>query len=142
MSKIIGNTTTTPVPRSDWKQVDSTKADFILNKPTNVSDFNNDVGYITNQALLALLPKVTYITLDTTWNGDTSPYYQDVALSCCTETSMVDIQPTPEQLADWQDDGLAFTTLSGDGTARVYVTGGLPTEPITVQVKVQEVVVI
>ena len=34
MSKIIGNTTTTPVPRSDWEQVDKTKADFIRHKPT------------------------------------------------------------------------------------------------------------
>lgn len=34
MSKIIGNTTTTPVPRSDWEQTDKKKADYIRNKPT------------------------------------------------------------------------------------------------------------
>lgn len=33
MSKIIGNTTATPVPRSDWEQTDRTKADFIRHKP-------------------------------------------------------------------------------------------------------------
>ena len=33
MSKIIGNTTATPVPRSDWSQTDKTKADFIRHKP-------------------------------------------------------------------------------------------------------------
>lgn len=33
MSKIIGNTTTTPVPRSDWSQTDKKKADYIRNKP-------------------------------------------------------------------------------------------------------------
>ena len=33
ISKIIGNTTTTPVPRSNWEQKDEKKADFILNKP-------------------------------------------------------------------------------------------------------------
>ena len=33
MSKIIGNTTTTPVPRSDWNQTDKKKADYIRNKP-------------------------------------------------------------------------------------------------------------
>lgn len=33
MSKIIGNTTTTPVPRSDWAQTNENKIDFILNKP-------------------------------------------------------------------------------------------------------------
>lgn len=34
MSKIIGNTITTPVPRSDWGQTDKKKADYIRNKPT------------------------------------------------------------------------------------------------------------
>ena len=33
MSKIIGNITTTPVPRSDWSQTDKKKADYIRNKP-------------------------------------------------------------------------------------------------------------
>lgn len=33
MPKIIGNTTATPNPRPDWAQADSTKADFIKNKP-------------------------------------------------------------------------------------------------------------
>ena len=94
----------------------------------------------TETELQNLLPKVTSITLGTTWSGASSPYYQDIALSCVTETSVVDLQPTPEQLASWQDDGLAFTTLSGNGTVRIYVTGGLPTSSITVQVKVQEVV--
>lgn len=31
--KIIGNTTATPVPRSDWAQTDESKVDYILNKP-------------------------------------------------------------------------------------------------------------
>lgn len=109
------------------------------------ADANGNVitdTYATIAALQALLPKVTSITLTTSWSGTASPYYQDVALNCCTEASMVDIQPTPEQLASWQDDGFAFTTLSGTGTVRVYVAGGKPTEAITVQVKVQEVVVI
>lgn len=32
MSKIIGNTTITPYPKSDWAQTDETKPDFIKNK--------------------------------------------------------------------------------------------------------------
>lgn len=31
--KIIGNTTATPNPQPDWNQTDSTKADYIANKP-------------------------------------------------------------------------------------------------------------
>lgn len=33
MNEIIGNTTATPVPRSDWAQTDEAKADYIKNKP-------------------------------------------------------------------------------------------------------------
>ena len=98
--------------------------------------------YATNVMLQSLLPKVTTITLTSNWVGDASPYYQDIALSCVTETSIVDLQPTPEQLNSWQDDGIAFTTLSGNGTVRVYVAGGKPSSAISVQVRVQEVTVI
>lgn len=98
--------------------------------------------YATIVMLQSLLPKVTTITLTSNWVGDVSPYYQDIALSCVTETSIVDLQPTPEQLNSWQDDGLAFTTLSGNGTVRVYVAGGKPSSAISVQVRVQEVTVI
>ena len=37
MAKIIGNTTATTTPRSDWNQTDETKADYIKNKPTNLA---------------------------------------------------------------------------------------------------------
>lgn len=104
---------------------------------------NNIVNtYATIAMLQSLLPKVTTITLTTNWTGSASPYYQDITLSCVTETSIVDLQPTPEQLASWQDEGLAFTTLSGNGTVRVYAAGGKPSSAITVQVRVQEVTVI
>ena len=33
MAKIIGNTTATPNPQPDWKQTDTSKADYIKNKP-------------------------------------------------------------------------------------------------------------
>lgn len=98
--------------------------------------------YATIVMLQSLLPKVTTITLTSNWVGDASPYYQDIALSCVTETSIVDLQPTPEQLNSWQDDGIAFTTLSGNGTVRVYVAGGKPSSTISVQVRIQEVTVI
>ena len=50
MARIIGNTTATPTPVSDWNQTDENKADYIKNKPSipsNISDLTNDVGYIS-----------------------------------------------------------------------------------------------
>lgn len=38
MAKIIGNTTATPNPRPDWNQIDSTKADYIKNKPSILTE--------------------------------------------------------------------------------------------------------
>jgi hypothetical protein len=38
MAKIIGNTTATPNPRPDWNQTDSTKADYIKNKPVVLTE--------------------------------------------------------------------------------------------------------
>lgn len=111
--------------------------------PKAKADENGNViidTYATIAMLQSMLPKVTSITLGTTWNGSASPYYQDISVSSVTETSVVDLQPTPDQLASWQDEGLAFTTLSGDGTVRIYVAGGLPSSAITVQIKIQEVV--
>lgn len=98
--------------------------------------------YATIAMLQSMLPEVTTITLASGWNGTASPYYQDVTLSCATETSVVDLQPTPTQLASWQDEGWAFTTQSGNGTVRVYVAGGKPSASINIQVKVQEVTVV
>lgn len=118
-------------------------ADIYGTVPMATSDANgNNIAdtYATIAMLQSMLPKVTTINLVAGWGGNSSPYYQDVTLSCCTETSVVDLQPTPTQLASWQDEGLAFTTQSGNGTVRVYVAGGKPSNAISIQVKVQEVV--
>lgn len=88
----------------------------------------------------AVVATVTLPAAD--WEGSASPYYQTITSSIFTANSVVDLQPTPSQLAEWQDDGLAFNTANDNGTVRVYVAGGLPTTDITVQIKVQEVVVI
>ena len=120
-------------------------ADIYGTVPMATADAKGNViadTYATIAILQSMLPKVTTINLVTGWGGTASPYYQDVTLSCCTETSVVDLQPTPTQLAEWQDAGWAFTTQSGDGVVRVYVAGGKPSSAISVQVKVQEVVVV
>lgn len=49
MAKIIGNTTATPTPISDWSQTNPNKADYIKNKPeipSKISDLTNDAGYV------------------------------------------------------------------------------------------------
>ena len=43
MAKIIGATTTTPIPRSDWAQQNENRADYILNKPDIKSLASKDI---------------------------------------------------------------------------------------------------
>lgn len=86
---------------------------------------------------------ITTITLAAAnWEGASSPYYQTVSSDFFTAHSMVDLQPSPAQLASWQDDGFAFATQNDNGTVKVYVAGGLPTVDITVQIRIQEVAVV
>ena len=51
--------------QSDWNQTSSSEDDYIKNKPTNLSDFTNDVGYITSADLPSpyTLPAATASTL-------------------------------------------------------------------------------
>lgn len=76
------------------------------------------------------------------WHGGTAPYYQTLTSEFFTANSMVDLQPTPAQLAEWQDEGLAFATSNNSGNVTVYCAGGLPSEDIVVQIKIQEVALV
>ena len=55
MAKIIGNTTTTPMPVADWNQTDEKKADYIKNKPdfdgleTEVNDMAQEITEMDNR---------------------------------------------------------------------------------------------
>lgn len=53
MAKVIGNTVGVPNPQPDWNQNDATKADFIKNKPTKLSQFENDCDFATSGAVVA-----------------------------------------------------------------------------------------
>ena len=103
-----------------------------------------DVAYTaptTIENRISALITTVVLPLDS-WRGDASPYYQTLTSAFFTANSMVDLQLTPVQLAEWQDAGLAFATSNDDGVVTVYCAGGLPEEDIVVQIKVQEVVVI
>ena len=103
---------------------------------------NGNTGAVSLSALIqAILPKVTNITLNAaSWIGSAAPYYQDITSSYVMQTTKVDIQPTAEQLVEWQNEGMAFTTLSFDGSYRVYVSDVKPTKDYEVQVTMQEMV--
>lgn len=68
MSKIIGNTTATPVPRSDWNQTDKKRPDFIQNKPTLGTISEKDtIGKddLTQEVQSSIDTKANVVTLTT-----------------------------------------------------------------------------
>lgn len=65
------------VSQKDWSQTDETKSDYIKNKPTNISAFTNDAGYLTEaskeEILNSVAPAIQYGTTEVT-EGAASPY--------------------------------------------------------------------
>lgn len=83
MSKIIGNTTATPTPRSDWNQVDETKADFILNKPGTVT--------ISQDGLMSAIDKVKLDGLENQVQSDWSQNNENASSYIKNKTHWADV---------------------------------------------------
>lgn len=75
------------------------------------------------------------------WVGDDSPYSQVVTIDKATKNSMIDLQPSAEQLVAFHDKDLAFVTENDDGVITVYAIGDRPTKDYTIQVTITEVAV-
>lgn len=73
------------------------------------------------------------------WVGEESPYSQVVVIEGTTEYSLVDLQPSVEQLEIFHEKDLAFTTENEDGIVTVYAIGDKPTMDYIVQATVTEV---
>lgn len=83
------------------------------------------------------LAEVTLLASE--WVGDASPYSQVVTIAGVTANSLVDLQPSVEQLEIFHEKDLAFTTENDDGVVTVYAVGDKPQNDYTIQVTVMEV---
>lgn len=75
------------------------------------------------------------------WNGDESPYSQEVDIDekILTSKSKIDLQPTTEQIAQLQNEGISLTTVNDNGE-RVIVYAICEKKP-TVEYIIQATVV-
>lgn len=144
----VGASYTIESVKLEFGSVSTLALDSMPNKADQVARCSNydasgaflDTLFATQAFVLKYVPKIATITLSAEhWVFNSNAYYQDVVLNCATTTSKVDLQPTYYQLAEWQTDGLAFSTESKKGIVRVWVTDVVPREDITIQVSVQEV---
>lgn len=86
--------------------------------------------------------RVTEITLlGSAWVGEAGRYSQVVSIERVTPNSLVDLQPSVEQLEIFHEKDLAFTTENDGGTVTVYAIGDKPTNDYTIQATVMEVIV-
>ena len=88
-------------------------------------------------------PKVTYITiLKSAWTGSDGLYYQTVVCNGVTDNSKLDLQPTPEQIVELQDDEVALMAVNNNGRAVVYAFNNTPKTDMVIQVEITEVSVV
>lgn len=73
------------------------------------------------------------------WKGAISPYSQVVAVEGVSVNSMVNLQPSVEQLEIFHDKDIAFSTENDGGVVTVYVIGDKPTNDYTIQATIMEV---
>ena len=85
--------------QADWTQDDNTKQDYIKNKPTKLSEFEDDISlqsdfnqtnteskdFIKNKPRI----KTWTTTVSTTWVGSESPYTQEITLAGMLATDNV-----------------------------------------------------
>lgn len=85
--------------------------------------------------------KLTNITLlASEWKGAASPYSQVVECEAVSVNSMVNLQPSVEQLEIFHDKDIAFTTENDGGIVTVYAIGDRPMNDYTIQATILEVI--
>lgn len=147
MSKIIGNTTATPMAIPDWNQTNPAKADYIKNKP-DIQGLIDKVGDESvakqiNDAIGAIKPKITTITLTAaSWSGNANPWSQAVHVDGATVNSKVDLQPTAIQVVELQNNDIALMTENDNGRIVVYALGSKPEVDYTIQALITEVSIV
>lgn len=85
--------------------------------------------------------KLAQVTLPAAdWKGAESPYFQVVTVEGVSVNSMVNLQPSVEQLEIFHDKDIAFSTENEDGVVTVYAIGDKPSNDYTIQATIMEVV--
>ena len=96
------------------------------------------------------LPSITVLGGEQNWheyhdeNGKFVGYYQTVAAldnASYTVRSMIDLQPSPEQLDIFHEKDVAFTVINEDGIIKVHAIGVRPQQDYTIQCTVKEVAI-
>lgn len=86
-----------------------------------------------------VVPAASVTLLASAWVGNGESYSQVVQVSGVTSHTKVDLQPTPEQLAEFHYLTLAFVAENDGGVVTVYAIGDKPSGDHTIQTTLTEV---
>ena len=93
-----------------------------------------------NGVTFTVAPLVSSVVLRANaWEGSDGAYSQVVDVVGVTANSKVNLQPTPEQLVEFHEKDLAFTTENDGGVVTVHAIGDKPQSDYTIQVTVKTV---
>lgn len=101
---------------------------------------------VITQALAKALPRIVTVTLDVEqWSKvtcETDPklgyYGQTIILNDVTERSRLDLQPSADMLAEFQNLSLVFVAENKNGVITVYSVGDMPLKSYTMQATIVE----
>ena len=79
------------------------------------------------------------LIVESGWQGENSPYYQVVSCSGVSVNSKIDLQPTPEQLAELQDAEISLMATNNEGVVTIYAFYDRPKNDMNMQVLITEV---
>lgn len=101
------------------------------------------VKFISNLSTGGATLKSTNVTMYANkWVLTDSGYSQIVSMNGVTANSKIDLQPTPDQLAELVESEISLTTGNDNGTVTVYAIGGKPDADCTMQALITEVVAV
>ena len=108
---------------------------------------SSEVEIPTSKAVLDainnLMPRLTTITLlADSWTGDSLLYHQTTSVGGVNVNSKLDLQPTPEQILEFNDAEISLMATNTNGVVTVYSFNGKPVDDIEMQVLITDVEVI
>ena len=116
---------------------------------TNVNDlpFSNSYLDKTIETLADQINKIpqrytiiSNITLPSSgWVGDASPYSQTIEIDNITDTCIVDLQPTIEQITDMQNYNIGLTAVNDNSVITIYAFNNKPTVDYSMQISITDI---
>lgn len=105
-----------------------------------IETIKNNVPLVYGAGKEDTMPKISTVKFFAdNWVGEKSPYLQVLSIDGTTENSMVELNPSVEQLDIFHEKDISFVAENDGGVITVYCIGQKPTNDYTMQVTITEV---